>query len=154
MDTQTILIIELITLILVNLVTIVGGVFIFKMALKEFKKPPLLPPPEPVNDFDINIENQLMHTKTFMELIQDITKSIVTLSWKNFLDEYDMNRITESRLKILIKDTADQVYKVIDSNKATKFTVQNTILKEDFYYRYIVSLVMNYVKALHQSQVG
>lgn len=156
MDTQTILIAELITLILINLVTIIAGFFIFKMIMKEFKKPLELPaPPAETSDnsFDLGIENQLIHTKTFMELIQDIAKNFVTVNWKNFIDEYEMKKITESRLKLLIKETADQVYNAIDSSKATKFTIQNTVLKDDFYYKYIILLVTNYIKSLHQSQV-
>lgn len=156
MDTQTILIAELITLILINLVTIIAGFFIFKMIMKEFKKPlELPPPPDETSDssFDLGMENQLIHTKTFMELIQDIAKNFVTVNWKNFIDEYEMKKVTESRLKLLIKETADQVYNAIDSSKATKFTIQNTVLKDDFYYKYIVLLVTNYIKSLHQSQV-
>ena len=156
MDTQTILIAELITLILINLVTIIAGFFIFKMIIKEFKKPLELPaPPTETSDnsFDLGMENQLMHTKTFMELIQKNAKNFVTVNWKNFIDEYEMKKITESRLKLLIKETADQVYNAIDSSKATKFTIQNTVLKDDFYYKYIILLVTNYIKSLHQSQV-
>lgn len=151
MDMQSILIFELITLILINVVIITGSIFFFKFIKKELtqKEVPLLPPPVE-SDFDLNIENQLAHSNEIMKLFQEIIKSVVVVNWHTFLDEFNFNSINKSHIEKLIEASSKEVYELIDSSKTIKFTEQNTLLTKDFYPKYIVKLVTSYTKDLFE----
>lgn len=149
MDMQTILIFELITLILINVIVIVGAIFFFKFIKKELspKEVPLLPPP--VED-DFNLEVQLNNSTELMKLFQDIIRNVVVTNWKTFLDEYEFDLTNKAFIEKLIKESAEEVYQLIDTNKTIKFTDKNTLLTKDFYPKYIVKLVTSYMKELFE----
>lgn len=153
-DSQTILIFELITLIIINLVVIVGFVFFFKFVKKELfqKEIPLLPAPEikEENEFDANLENQLIHSNEIVKMFQEIIKNVVVVNWHNFLDEYNFDMANKSHVEKIIEKSAREVYELIDPTKTIKFTDQNTLLTKDFYPKYIVKLVAIYTKDLFE----
>lgn len=155
MSINIISILIIISLILIDSIVVIGLVALFNFFKQQRIK--ALPPPEPVIELPV-IEKPLTtidhihNSKELMDLLDDIIINKVSMKFKEFLDNYNFEKINKGIAKDIVEEFAMDIYQCIDKEKLIDYIKRFTLFDEKFFIEYIILSVSNNTKTLLEHQ--
>lgn len=99
---------------------------------------------EQINDLSI-MQTRIDYSKSVMEYIHAVVTEQAIIEFRNFLDSHVLNKVTRLQVAHVVDDLAN---KVKDHIQLENIQFNDTIMSEEFFMQYIISISVDSVKQL------
>lgn len=99
---------------------------------------------EQINDLSI-MQTRIDYSKSVMEYIHAVVTEQAVIEFRNFLDSHVLKKVTRLQVAHVVDDLAN---KVKDHIQLENIQFNDTIMSEEFFMQYIISISVDSVKQL------
>lgn len=99
---------------------------------------------EQITDLSI-MQTRIDYSKSVMEYIHAVVTEQAIIEFRNFLDSHVLNKVTRLQVAHVVDDLAN---KVKDHIQLENIQFNDTIMSEEFFMQYIISISVDSVKQL------